>query len=374
MDQSAEGCQRGLTLQVELLGDAARNGSHRQDIEDFAGKLRHGVALSLGDAAALKRLIFEAQTLTIADLRSSIQPGEEAQKKLPAAERSLRIENQRKRLVGLPLMKGSWQVAYALYDKFAHMMETEELRFVAPNECITRDAELAGGKPPKSVVIDANKTGLVLKDEESLAQMALTSDHELYQAMIRRALAMDVVGLATFATSQAWVERLFETLNQDIPAGFVKVSRAQLLRADRQSFVELARVCNGRLRKAPAGKLPLDDTVAQFHAMPEIMMLLLPTMQTGKGKGKGNKGKGQKRKVEDESEASPVKKPKLTRDPIPEMLKGMHSRTPANKAICFNYNLGKCTRGNKCRFAHVCCKPGCYKPHPMTEHSDSSGE
>ena len=93
---------------------------------------RHGVALSLGDAAALKRLIFEAQTLTIADLRSSIQPGEEAQKKLPAAERSLRIENQRKRLVGLPLLKGSWQVAYALYDKFAHMMETEELRFVPP--------------------------------------------------------------------------------------------------------------------------------------------------------------------------------------------------------------------------------------------------
>ena len=133
-------------------------------------------------------------------------------------------------------------------------------------------------------------------------------------------------------------------------------------------------MCNGRLKKAPAGKLPLDDTIAQFHAMPEIMMLLLPTLQTSKGKGKRNKGKGQKRKVEDESEASPVKKPKLTRDPIPEMLKGMHSRTPTNKAICFNYNLGKCARGNKCRFAHVCCKPGCYKPHPMTEHSDSSGE
>ena len=60
-------------------------------------------------------------------------------------------------------------------------------------------------------MIDAKKTGLVLKDEESLAQMALTSDHELYQAMIRRALAMDVVGLATLATSQAWVERLFDT-------------------------------------------------------------------------------------------------------------------------------------------------------------------
>ena len=197
-----------LSYSVTLPGTPATD----SDIDGFAAKLRPGVALALGDAAALKRLVFEAQTLTIADLRSSIQPGEEAQKKLPAAERSLRIENQRKRLVGLPLMKGSWQVAYALYDKFAHMMETEELRFIAPNECITRDAELAGGKPPKSVVIDASKTGLVLKDEESVAQLALTSDHELCQAMVRRALAMNVVGLATFSTSQAWVERLFEVI------------------------------------------------------------------------------------------------------------------------------------------------------------------
>ena len=188
---------------MTLPGTAATD----KDIEDFAAKLRHGVVLSLGDAAALKRLIFEAQTLTIAELRSSIQPGEEAQKKLPAAERSLRIENQRKRLVGLPLLKGGWQVAYALYDRFAHMMETDELRFIAPNECITRDAELAGGKPPKAVVLDASKTGLTLKDGEALSHMALTSDHELYQAMIRRALAMDVVGLATFSSSRHSIMR-----------------------------------------------------------------------------------------------------------------------------------------------------------------------
>ena len=105
------------------------------------------------------------------------------------------------------------------------------------------------------------------------------------------------------------------------------------------------------------------------------MMLLLPTMAApAKGRGRGAKGKGQKRKAEEEAEANPGKKPKLSRDPIPEALKGMRSRTPANKAICFNYNLGKCTKGSKCKFAHECCKPGCYKPHPMSEHSDSSTE
>ena len=184
--------------------------------------------------------------------------------------------------------------------------------------------------------MDANKTGLVLRDEESLAQLALTSDHELYQAMVRRALAMDVVGLATFSTSQAWIERMFETLNQEAPPGFNKVSRAQLLRADRQCFVELARSCNGKLKKQSGSKLPCDEEISRLHLMPEIMMLLLPTMVSAKGKGKGNKGKGQKRKSEEEGEGNPSKKPKLARDPIPAVLKGMHSRAPNNKAICFS--------------------------------------
>ena len=60
------------------------------------------------------------------------------------------------------------------------MVDTEELRFIAPNECITRDdAELAGGKPPKAVVLDANKTGLTLRDQEALTQIALTQRHRI---------------------------------------------------------------------------------------------------------------------------------------------------------------------------------------------------
>ena len=69
-----------------------------------------GESLSLGDTAALKRLIFEAQTLSVAELRASVQTGDDVPKKLPAAERSLRLEQQKARLAGLPLDKGQWQV------------------------------------------------------------------------------------------------------------------------------------------------------------------------------------------------------------------------------------------------------------------------
>ena len=212
--------------------------------------------------------------------------------------------------------KGSWACAHSLYDRFATMREQEELRFIPPAECVTRDHELAGAKPPRALQLDANRSGVVIKDQEAIEQMALDSDHELYQAMVRRALAMDLVGLASFDIMQKWIERLFETMSQSPAPGFLRVSRAQLLRADRQAFVELARLCNGNLKAKPDGTLPLDTEIARLHA----------------------------------------------------------SLTPSNKPICFNFNLGKCTKGSKCKFAHVCCKPGCYKPHPMSEHSESGAE
>ena len=360
-----------LSYAVSMPGTPATD----SEIQEFAQRLRPGTSLSLGDSAALKRLVFESQTLCIAELRSSVTAGEELQKKLPPAERAIRVEDQKKRLTGLPLDKGSWACAHSLYDRFATMREQEELRFIPPAECVTRDHELAGAKPPRALQLDANRSGVVIKDQEAIEQMALDSDHDLYQAMVRRALAMDLVGLASFDIMQRWIERLFETMSQSPAPGFLRVSRAQLLRADRQAFVELARLCNGSLKAKPDGTLPLDTEIARLHSNVEVTYFLLP-IPGRKGSGKG-KGKGEKRKrgeTDGEEKPSSPKKPKLARDPIPEALKGCHSRTPSNKPICFNFNLGKCNKGSKCKFAHVCCKPGCYKPHPMAEHGESSAE
>ena len=55
-------------------------------------------------------------------------------------------------------------------------------------------------------------------------KMNLVSDLELDQAMLRRALALDLVGLTSFSTVQRWVERLFEIANQDPPPSFMRVS------------------------------------------------------------------------------------------------------------------------------------------------------
>ena len=336
------------------------------DVDVFANKLRPGESLSLGDTAALKRLIFEAQTLSVAELRASVQSGEDVPKKLPAAERALRLEQQKTRLAGLPMDKGQWQVAHSLYDRFASMRESEELKYIPPSECVTRDSELAGTKPSKTLQLDASRSNLIFKDEEIVNEMNLVSDLELYQAMLRRALALDLVGLASFSTVQRWVERLFEIANQDPPPSFMRVSRAQILRADRQAFVEMAREYNGSLKARPDGSLPLDDAFKSLPRNTEVMYFLLP-VAAGKSKGNGKStGKGNKRKGVFKQDDTPKKKAKVTRDPIPEELKGCHSRTPKNEPICFNYNLGRC-KNKKCKFHHVCCKPGCYGKHPIAQ-------
>ena len=80
-------------------------------------------------------------------------------------------------------------MAHSLYDRYASTRESEELKYIPPSECVTRDSELAGAKPSKTLQTDASRSNLVFKDEEIVNEMNLVSDLELYQAMLRRALA-----------------------------------------------------------------------------------------------------------------------------------------------------------------------------------------
>ncbi|CAE7737917.1 unnamed protein product [Symbiodinium sp. CCMP2592] len=265
-----------LSYAVTLPG----NQPSSDDMDAFIVALRPGASITLGDSSALKQLIFEAQTMTVAELRSSMQATDEVPRKLPASERSMRIEAQKRRLSGLPL-EGPLAVAHCVYDKIATMRENDELKYLAPNECITRDAE-------------------------TTAAITLDSDLALYQAMMRRALAMDLVGLASYACVQRWNERLFRIMSQDPPPEFQRVSRAQVLRADRQCFLELARVCNGNLKPGPDGSLPLDKEFKKLEFNTTVMYFLLPVKGRGNGGGKADKeGKGRKRTKTTNDDESP---------------------------------------------------------------------
>ena len=66
-----------------------------EQVTDLMNQLRFGVGPTLSEIAAVKRVIFEAQTLTIASLRSTVHsPDDASTKRVARAERSARLEAQ----------------------------------------------------------------------------------------------------------------------------------------------------------------------------------------------------------------------------------------------------------------------------------------
>jgi hypothetical protein len=101
-----------------------------------------------------------------------------------------------------------------LYDQFSAMLETGELKYIAPGKCMTRQQELAGERPDKQIKLDETRSSLVVKDRPQDPEADITSDLSLLQAMTRRALAMDLVGIASVNTVMKFVNRLFALLTQ----------------------------------------------------------------------------------------------------------------------------------------------------------------
>ncbi len=248
----------------------------------FANVVCPAVALTVAELTALKRLVFEAQTMAISNLRLAVQgAGESAGRKLAPQERVVKLAEQRVRLQALE-HSGQLEPAFWLYDQFTTMLESDELKYIATNRCLTRQQELPGNRPDKQIKIDDKGAGLVVKDNNDKHGIVLRSDLSLHQARTRRALAMDLVGIASFNVVQRWRSRLFEMMAQSPAPGFnrptqTQPTQTQLLRADRQAFLRLSQMVTGSLKRSPSGVLPLDDAFDRLHADIIVTCFMLPT-------------------------------------------------------------------------------------------------
>lgn len=347
--------------------------------------LRPTIVPTLADSTAIKRLIFESQTFMVYTLKAAVQGNEETTHKLAPAERRIRLEQQRARLTGVSI-SGPLEPAHSLYDLCTAMMESNEIKYISPSKCLSRHQELQGSKPDKEIQLDATKSNLIVKDQPIAKEIKITSDLALHQAMTRRALALDLVGLATFGTVMKWTERLFELQSQQPAPGFQQVSQAQLLRADRQAFIRMNETLTGQLKPQGAVK-PMDALFTALHTDVTVTYFMLPVALASNSSDKNDKPAASS--VNDKAHSHNEKKRPASapppmpgnfakrnkgkgagknRDPLPASLKGMHSRTPDGRPICFSYNLGKCDKGSTCPRAHVCCVPNCYAAHPQLEH------
>ena len=188
--------------------------------------------VSQGLLAAARRLVFEAQTLHVAQLKQQVEGSDAKPKELPAEERRYRLSAQERRLSGM-VLRGPLEVAYSAYDLVVKMLADDHITYLAPHRFSTRMLEVQQDRPSKSIVIDATQHLQVKDTASQKLQVDLPDALSLTQAMTRRSLALDLVGAATFSRAEAWNRVLVQHLQQPPPPGFKFMDTAQLLRADR---------------------------------------------------------------------------------------------------------------------------------------------
>eukprot|EP00439_Symbiodinium_sp_Y106_P059741 s4249_g8.t1 len=338
----------GITSLARLAFAAVQPGA--QPSNDQVRELFGARSVNAGVVAATKRLIFESHTLVVADLTQKVEKGDDP--------------TQRSRLTGLT-HRGVEEVAFEAYNIVYGMLQQDTLVYQHPNKFTTRQHELQLKKAGKEVSLDGSGS-LTVRDKPQHSTCDTNGELELVQALRRRALAFDLVGVCSYETMNMYHSLLIQRIQDAPPPNYAKV-RSIKVGAD------------GSRPLDNAFASILDDTNVSFHLLP----LALPEKQKhpqpplkrtheiqqqeekggrapkkGKGTGKGKKGGARLR--------------------VPKELIGKWSQNKDGERLCWAYNMqcgctdaapgGSCPRG-----LHLCAEPGCLQPHSLQEHSKKSG-
>lgn len=127
-------------------------------VQTFLGTLRPGVAATIADQSAFKRVLFEAQTLMIHNLKSSIKGDDATIQRMAPPEREARLQKLRLELKGIDI-SGPLEPAHSVYDLCTDMIEKNQILYLSPTKCLSRQQELIGAKPEKELQLDSTKDG-----------------------------------------------------------------------------------------------------------------------------------------------------------------------------------------------------------------------
>ncbi|CAE7214389.1 unnamed protein product, partial [Symbiodinium sp. CCMP2456] len=335
----------------------------------------HVPAASAADLASLKRLVFEAQTLALTQLRAQVTEPDAASKRVPEAERERRLQRLRDDLSGLNI-EGPLEPGRKLLDECAHQEALGQLKYLSPDRCISRLHEVTHAKP-SSRQVEIDQSRLVIKDAQDEISMPASSALQVQEALRRRGLAYTFAQAVTWNSYDKYVTRLFAHMHRDPPPSCNRISVSQIVEADRLVFTRLIEL-NIKPKQDTDGSMPMDKAPHEALESYEVSFALmhLPSkgpgnpprpwkrLKTqhqdtpGKGKDKNKKGNGKGGKT-----AAPwVSIPKFIRD------RGGHAATPAGEPICFTYSIhGKCAVPN-CPRKHVCAR--CFGEHALLNHKD----
>ena len=112
---------------------------------------------SQASIGSISRLLFEAQTLSVQQLRLQLTSPESVSKHVSEAERDRRLTALRGSLTGL-CIEGPLEPGRKLLDECSHQDSLGQLKYLAPERCVSRLHEVTHAKQPaKQVSLEQNR-------------------------------------------------------------------------------------------------------------------------------------------------------------------------------------------------------------------------
>ena len=322
----------------------------------------HFGGITLGEQAALKRLLFESQTLVLSDLREQIShPDRWATRSVPPVERDKRMQLLKASLKGI-IIQGPLEPAHSVLDQACRMEREGQLRYLPPEKCQTRMHEIQEGRiTPSARIVEIEAGKLALKEERDLPEASCGSALLVQEALRRRGIALQFAGVCTYLEHERYVLKLFSHMAREPPPSCNRTSVAQVVAADRAVWTRLIEE-GVSPKKDAAGNLPVDAALIPTLESYEVTIHLLPRMSS----------ESATKKRQHSSAKQPAPPPKVHRTDakgskgsskgkkghrVPEGIRalGGSAAMPDSKRICFSRNLpGGCSENPCSKGAHVC--------------------
>ena len=155
--------------------------------------------------------------------------------------------------------------SHGLLDLVSQQFEAQQLAYLSPDRCTSREWEVAMGKTSKQIQLDTDH--LVMQEKSDTPDQVAATEMQIYEAMRRRGIAYAFSDLLEWTVHERYISQLFGHLR--------KTSIQQLLRADRAVW---AKIIEGNIsvRRDATGQRPLDAAVPAALHSPEIAFHLVP--------------------------------------------------------------------------------------------------
>eukprot|EP00435_Cladocopium_sp_Y103_P000018 s3918_g1.t1 len=251
------------------------------EFDAFCNTLNSGTDMTISEVSRVRRLHFEACTLIVAHTKQqvSLDSSIEGARKLPAAEKQARLQQQQGRLLGVKI-SGELQPSHALIDLAASMLDSNTVIWIGPSKCSKRESEIQlAATKEKSQILSVEQQTLKVTAAEATLKVDNNTELQLQWSLQRRGIALDQCRLIDWDVHQRWVQYLLGLLSKPAPEGYAKIKMDQVIRADKELFMIMAedhQQTEDRLTDVPS---PMNVAFQKLVTDPRVTMLLLPVPQ-----------------------------------------------------------------------------------------------